>query len=224
MTWGAAEWSAVGGFVSAAATAVAGYLALYAATKTIKATREASKTSERLLKDQILLQRDELESVRSDQRPWVKPSFEIVDLVDNPDDDDNLTKIVRLKFTITNIGTRPAINANCLYATIGPNVSEDVQSVIDAARRFDEPLLENFGYTLFPGESHTESGTTGFPVRYHDGTMGFHFGGVISYRQTSTSPWAFTPFAYIAEFEADTNGRVTRSTIAPNYAYSGQPS
>ncbi|MBX4863387.1 hypothetical protein G9X64_16690 [Rhizobium sophorae] len=65
MGWGAAEWGAIASAAAAIATAAAGYMALVAANRTIKATREAASENAALLRDQIEVQRRELAEVKS---------------------------------------------------------------------------------------------------------------------------------------------------------------
>ena len=222
MSWGTLEWSVAANFVLAAATALAGFLALFAAVKTVRSTKEASEISERLLLQQLGVQRDELESLRSDQRPWVKASFELVDVIDNPDE--TPSKMLRMKFRVTNLGSRPATNIHCLYGTHGPNLAEQLQSMINNVDTYSRQDLKTFGYTLFPGESHTESGTSAFLINYHDGPMSLYFGGIVQYRASQTSTWLVTPFAFVATFEVDEAGRITASSVEPNFSYSGHPS
>ncbi|NKK76263.1 hypothetical protein [Rhizobium leguminosarum] len=65
MGWGATEWGAIASAAAAIATAAAGYMALVAANRTIKATKEAASENAALLRDQIEVQRQELAEIKS---------------------------------------------------------------------------------------------------------------------------------------------------------------
>jgi hypothetical protein len=65
MSWGASEWSVVVGAASAFATAAAGFMALIAAKWTVEETRKSADSNSQLLKEQIEVQRQELQETRN---------------------------------------------------------------------------------------------------------------------------------------------------------------
>ncbi|MBB4194888.1 hypothetical protein GGE45_005444 [Rhizobium aethiopicum] len=195
------------------ATAIAGFMALLAAKWTVTATRSAAAQNEALLKEQIAIQRDELAAIAGDQRPWIKVSMTVEGTT--VDDGDGIRSIL-LKTTMANLGNRPATRAMC-HLTRDQPTSAAVQQIMDAQKNFDNPSHASFGYTIFPGETYTESGT--YPVMYRPNAGGLasvHFGGVAAYKSAHSDHWLFTPFSYVLSFTEEQVGAVSTYDMAQN--------
>ncbi|WP_123876197.1 MULTISPECIES: hypothetical protein [Rhizobium] len=196
------------------ATAIAGFMALLAAKWTVTATRAAAAQNEAVLKDQIAIQREELAAIAGDQRPWIKVSVAIEGTTEEAEDG---KRLILIKPTMENFGNRPATRAVC-HITEEKPTSAAVQRIMDAQKIFDSPPLSSIGYTIFPGEAHTEPGSNAvryMPIAGGQGTVSF--GGVAAYKSAHSDRWLFTPFSYVLTFTEEQVGRVSTYEMVQNF-------